>query len=219
MNTRSMLVGVAAVAAVAALGVASVGHDGAAPVPVAQAATPDCGGQGAANFVGPGGYVCQNTGSVQGVGYTLNVNVHSDRTFTLTFTLSKRIGVKVGLQARAHPHLSGDPGVTESFTTLPAGELSTTWGGQFPAGNLCDPHQFDIKAQPGVEGGPGHWDKKWRISGATFVFATPEMGCGVSPTTTAAPTTIPATTVPGQTTTTASVSVATVAPGAIPATR
>lgn len=158
--------------------------------PAGATPTQKCGGQGALHQVITASYSCYNEKPVVGGGgvtVRVDVVVNPDRTYALTFTLSAPLTQKLGLQANAHPHLSGDPGTSTSVGTLPAGELSFPLGEKFPAGNLCDGHQFDIKTKLGVEGAPGSWAKNLRVSGATFVFGTPATGCGVSPPTSAAP--------------------------------
>lgn len=165
---------------------------------------PPCAGQGAMNVTYPTGFDCENVTPVPGTNVTLTTRVHwnNNGTGSVLFVLSRAVNVKVGFQARVHDGVSSSSVFPfESFTTLPPGQTSTTIPLGRPVGATKCFAQTDIKAQPGVEGSGGHWDAKWRVSGATYVFDQPAPLCQQQTTTSAAPTTVAAaTTVPGSTT-------------------
>jgi hypothetical protein len=208
MKTRSVLVGLASVAAVAALGVASVSKADTAQVVTPLQGLPLCGGN---QDQKPAPVTCTNSktftfGTVQRtVTVVLNVPVGGAGS-TVTYTLDKPAPAAFPIRVVAHEGLSGQGLMVDSDVS-----------GTFPAGSVgpvvltfntgCG--QIDIKAVFTANG-----DSRGRV-GAPYVCAT----APATTTTTTPVTTVPATTVPGETTTTApAVSVATV-PGEIPATK
>ena len=169
----------------------------------AHADTPLCGGQ-SSHMATPADCHVQKDFTFSGVTVTARVDIHvnADRTGSATYSLSKKVPVKVGIQLRIHDGKSSTSVQPfENFGTIPA---NTPAGTGFPlaingpTGAVMCFSQSDFKAQPGVEGSGGHWDEKWRIGGPTFDFTTPVPQCQPQEsTTTAAPTT----TVAGATTT------------------
>jgi hypothetical protein len=204
MNIRQVLVAIASLGAVAALGVASVNQGGAA----GQAQSlPLCGGN---NDIKSAPVDCTNSktftfGNAQRT-VTVVLHVGTDGAATATFTLDKTVPVEFKLRVRSHAGVSSNPGplVDDVSGTFPANSLGPV---VLPFRVECG--QIDMKAVFVGEG-----DARGRVGGP-YVCVAPV----VSPTTVAA-TTIPGTTVPGATTTVAPlVAVNTVAPGVIPATR
>lgn len=205
MRIRSVLVGLTSVAAVAALGVVSVGRTAQVVTPLQ--GLPLCGGN---QDIKPAPVTCTNSktftfGTVtRTVTIVLNVPVGGAGS-TVTYTLDKPAPAAFDIRVVAHEGLSGQGLMVDSDVS-----------GKFPAGSVgpvvltfntgCG--QIDIKAVFVANG-----DERGRV-GAPYVCATAPV------TTTTTTTTTVGTTVPGETTTTApAVSVVTVAPGEIPATK
>lgn len=193
---RTTLIGVATLAAVAVLGVASVGRDNS---PAAGAAPKLCGGQNA-DWAAP--FQCYGEKVIDGVLVHVEVSVDYIGNASIVYSLPNGpIGQPATLQVYAHPGTSDSPGTAAlGAGLLPKGETSFPLAVTFP--NIClDQNQLDVKFWAGLHRPDVHWPADKRVTGPTFKFP---QGCVVaSTTTTSAPTTtVPVTTVPGQTTTT-----------------
>ena len=131
-----------------------------------------CGGQ---NSYRPTPAKCYNERTIDGVQMRVQVYVATDGSWLVEFHRLNNPDILVGLQVRAHVGFSFGPGTREVSGTMTPGETFQTLTGVFPkpcqASIDAQAHQLDVKFENGTPNPTGHRPARFRVSGATYVFA------------------------------------------------